>query len=108
MNIGKLDRRITIEKQIESSSSQTGEVTWIWTSLATVWARVVYKDNSLKEDVEQGRQTSEEYVEFYIRYRSDVTTKMRVVYNDKNHNIINVREIGERKELSKLITIIKE
>ena len=37
MNIGDLDRKITIQKPTLSVSSTTGERTQTWTTLAQVW-----------------------------------------------------------------------
>ena len=106
MNIGALDRLITIQYQSTSQSSTTGEVTTTWATLASVYATVSYSTSpiSRQEAQEQSRETSIIPVEFMIWWRSDVTELMRVLYDSEYFNIMRVNRVGQRNEMLKLVT----
>lgn len=106
MNIGRLDRRIVIEQPTNVASATTGEVSMTWETLDTVWATVTYPKSATVslEGLEQARQTAVTPVEFTIRYREDVTEKMRIYYRSEYYNIHRVNYSGARNELLKLVT----
>lgn len=106
MNIGALDRYITIQQQTTSQSSTTGEVTSTWGPLASVYATVNYPKSATTktEGQELGRETASLPVEFVIWYRSDVTENMRVLYDSTYFNIMRVNRVGKRDEMLKLVT----
>lgn len=71
---GRFRRRLTIESRVETEND-FGEVEWTWTTHATVWAgieplrgREFFAAEQLQSEV-QGR--------IRMRYRGDLTTKMR-------------------------------
>lgn len=69
MNIGKLRKRLTIKRPVESRS-MTGEATLSWVDVDTVWASV---EGLSSRDVLQSQQT--EMIATHrirIRYRNDV------------------------------------
>lgn len=106
MNIGALDRYITIQQQTVTQSSTTGEVSSTWTTLASVYATVNYpKSQSVRDEGhELGRETAVIPVEFVIWFRDDVTENMRVLYDSKYYNIMRVNVVGQRDEMLKLVT----
>lgn len=85
MNIGKLDCRVTIQQK-SSSLNALGEEVAVWTDLATVWAQV----NPLRgKEFFAARETqSSAEVRFYMRFRSDITELMRLVWGGVNHDIV--------------------
>lgn len=109
MNIGALDRKITIESQTTAASSTTGERTYTWATLASVWATVRYPQSAERstEGMEQGRETSSIPVEFTIWHRTDVTEKMRVSYDSAYFDIQRINKVGQRNEMLKLVTVKK-
>lgn len=103
MIIAGLDRRIIIQSPTETRAAN-GEVLESWATLATVWAGVKYpKSMGSDEGIEQGRFTATTPVEFTIRFRSDVTTKMRISYQGGYFQIARINEIG-RRDMLKLVT----
>ena len=87
-NPGRLDRRIVIEQNTPDQDA-TGQEIESWAELATVWAEVVPVGGS---EVFQAKQFGAETVKkFRIRWRGDVTPKMRVVY-DSDYDIVDVSE----------------
>ena len=91
-----MDRRIAIQ-QYSVTRSGSGHETKTWTTLATVWAEV--RQKSGREYFGANQVVDEVDTLFIIRYRSDVTPKMRIVYNGRNYNIRECREIGRRDAL---------
>ncbi len=88
-NPGRLDRRIVIEQRTPTQDA-AGQPIDSWAELATVWAEVVPVGGS---EVFQAKQFGAETVKkFRIRWRGDVTTKMRVVYDSDNYDIADVSE----------------
>ena len=105
MNIGALDRLITIEYQLETKSSTSGEVTVVWTQLCEAWATRTFPSSmSFNEGTEQNRMTAAIPVEWVIWYRSDVTEKMRVSFDGELFDIKRVNKVGFRDEMLKLVT----
>ncbi len=88
-NPGRLDRRIVIEQSTPAQDS-SGQPVESWAELATVWAEVVPVGGS---EIFQAKQFGAETVKkFRIRWRGDVTAKMRVVYDSANYDIADVAE----------------
>lgn len=100
---GRMDRRITFQTFTESQDG-AGEPVKTWANLAsnpTVWAEVVPLALTVRGggqeifDAEQILGQAE--TRFRVRYRSDITVEMRIVYASENYDIESVAEIG-RKE----------
>lgn len=72
---GELRDRVTIQQRAESADGQGGRAV-TWSTFATVWASVVAQ--SAAERFEAGAIGSVARYEIEIRYRADVTPKMRV------------------------------
>lgn len=98
MRAGLLDRLITIQQNSPSKNSH-GENIAGWSALYTnIRAQVIQKSareyfSSADHDV------TEAVTVFKIRYRSDVTTGMRVVYDSENYEIHAITEIGRNEGL---------
>ena len=91
-NPGRLDRRITIQEDVGTQDA-VGQPVEIWQDIATnptVWAEVVPVGGT---EQFQARQVNAEAVaKFRIRYRSDITRKMRVVYDGDDYDIFDAAE----------------
>ena len=67
-----------------------------WSTLATVKAAM--KSLAGMEKFEANREISEAWVQFHVRYRSDVTTVMRVVHRAITYDIRDVQDIDGKRE----------
>jgi len=86
---GRLDRLIVIEQSTPAQDA-AGQPIKSWAALATVWAEVIPVGG---REVFEARQFGAETVaKFRIRYRGDVTRKMRVVYDGDEYDIAGVAE----------------
>ena len=104
MKIGKLDRRITIERATLTLNDY-GERAETWTTLATVWAEVNYRGSG-SESIQSDQVYAVQPVHFILRYSStvsDVRPSDRVSYNGQLYQIEAVQEIG-REEGLRLVT----
>lgn len=100
---GRMDRRITFQTFTESADG-AGEPVKTWANLAsnpTVWAEVLplaltNRGGGMEVfDAEQILGLAD--TRFRIRYRSDITVEMRIVYASVNYDIESVSEIGRRE-----------
>lgn len=79
MRAGRLSRRVTLQSRVETQGS-TGEVTWTWADVATVWAAI--EPISGREYFSAQQVQSSTDTRIRIRYRHGVTSKMRVAYEE--------------------------
>lgn len=96
MNIGKLDRRITIERLTETVKP-SGSVVKAWTPLATAWAEVIQQ--TATEFFTGYGEAETGSVIFRIRFVADITTADRVAYNGTAYNLKEIKELGRRDAL---------
>ena len=104
MNIGRLDRYITI-KTVSTSVDAYGQPIESFSTLANVWAKIEYKSEVEKFENEQLKAVST--IDFTIRYRTDITEMMKIEYNSNAYQITGIAEIG-RGEGLKLKTNLYE
>jgi SPP1 family predicted phage head-tail adaptor len=103
MNIGKLDRRITIQTP-PIAKDAGGEYTGSWTTFAIPWAKII--DKSSTEAVSEGSEVMTTSRSFMIRYRTGLTNAMRILFKAQYWQIVGVLEIG-RNEYLDIQTILK-
>jgi SPP1 family predicted phage head-tail adaptor len=96
-----MDRKITIQQVTETRDSGGG-VKQSWGYFCTMWANKSEAQGT--EQVNADRRESIHSILWTVRYRSDITTKMRVV--DDGGLVYNIEGIAEvtRRKLMKLTT----
>lgn len=95
--IGKLDQRITLQRQIEAPDGGGGLVR-IWGDVANnscPWANV--KAKAGREGLDEGRTNATYVVVFTIYTRNDISEKDRIVWNGETYNIRGILRMGDRK-----------
>ena len=106
MNIGRMDRRITL-KAVTSTKDSKGGTVKTRSTLDVVWATIKYpKGMSMNEGEEAGVETAIKTAEFTIRYRTDVNETIEVDYQSQTYDVKRVEEIG-RKEGLRLVTDLR-
>jgi SPP1 family predicted phage head-tail adaptor len=93
INIGKLNRRVTI-KSLGTTQDALGEIVQTWSDLATVWASIT--DLTGKEFIAAGSTQNSVTTKIGIRYLSTVKSTMRVYYGTDIYNIEAV--LGQDKK----------
>ncbi len=103
--LGTLRDRVVIQQPTETRNTQGG-VTQTWGTLATVWANVKAVPRG-DEQIAQGRIAAIGDYDVTIRYRADVTPKMRLSWTPYQATAAKTLEIhaaqpanGERVLLS--------
>lgn len=96
MNIGALDRKITIQAATLTQDA-AGEQVEAWATFATLYAKKVRKSANEAVTAEQMAVTKVET--YQARYKAGVTEKMQLVDKGVTYNIRAVSEIGRRAGL---------
>lgn len=98
MDIGRMNRRITIQYQNGWDVDDEGNAIPKWDDFATVWANI--RPLRGREYFEAAAVNAETTVKMLIRYRPGITPDMRVVYNGRIYNIQAVIDVYEgRRQL---------
>lgn len=101
LEAGKLDRQIDIEYPATGQDATYGTQTVTWTLLARVWAEVQDVLPSRAEATERGLTAAKNPTRVRFRYRSDVTSAMRIVVRDGSDRVLQIvggpAEIGRRE-----------
>ena len=100
MLIGKLKRKITIQKKTISRSATGGEI-FTWSDRVTVSCKVRPLEYKFLEHPEfrADRYKAGKFDEFNIRYRTDIEFEDRIIYNGYYYNILSISEVGHRRGL---------
>jgi SPP1 family predicted phage head-tail adaptor len=99
INAGQLDQRVTLRMQ-GTAQDALGQVVAGWTDIATLWARV--RPVKGREYSAAGAQQALADVEIDIRYRTGLTTAMRVRWRGVDHEILAVTEPYAGRETLRL------
>lgn len=95
MNIGKLDRRIMIQRKTTTRSASGAEVV-TWANWKPVWASKA--DQGSREFRAAGALFDETTTLFGIRYLPGLTGQERIVYRGVNYDIIGAPAEVKRLE----------
>lgn len=98
MQVGALDRRITIEAATSSRDPKTNAVVKGWATVAETWAN--RRDTSSREFFAAGATNAEQLAVFTIRWQAGITPALRVVHDGQKFEITGVSEIGRRQFLT--------
>jgi SPP1 family predicted phage head-tail adaptor len=93
----KLDRRITIQSQL-ITHSDSGEEVVEWSTVATVWAEK--RENAGAERFAARQNVGYAVKTFAFRWSnavSGITVEHRILFDGRQFNITDVREIGRRQ-----------
>lgn len=99
-NIGALDRRITVQNYTESTDS-FGQKVRSYATYKELWASVQEKSGT---EGESGNQlVASKQVVFVIRYRTDLSETMRIVYGSWVYRIESIIADDARKSFLKIV-----
>lgn len=97
--IGEMRERVTLQSPQRAPDGAGGQdITW--TSGATVWAKV--EEGRGRERLVGGRRAAETAFTLTIRYRSGITTEMRVLWKGRVLNITGLSDPDGRKRFLEL------
>ena len=103
-DVGKLNRRITIEQATETADAY-GEPIKTWAELVSLWANVWPVSNTERfASAQIGREVE---LRMHVHYRSDITEEMRVLFDGHYYDIQGIKEIGFREGLAFRCGLVK-
>lgn len=104
MIVGKLNRRVLIERKVVTRDPVYKSEVVTWVAVATVWATVTDVVGKGRESIIQSTRVRSQPTRVYVRYRADLKTDMRVTDTTRNrlYQIVNVAEFGNREGLELL------
>lgn len=94
MRAGALRERVTIQQKIVARDSYNAEVI-TWAEVATVWMAV--EPLSGREYIAARQAQSEVTTRFRCRFRTGITTAMRLLWGSQAFAIIEVIDPGARR-----------
>ncbi len=96
--VGKLDRDITIIEKVTVSGEANGKELVSWQEIENYPCVSASKEDMPgKEVFNADRLAYSQLTKFTIRFRDDVTTEMRLVYETKVYAIISIQEEGRKR-----------
>lgn len=98
MNAGLMDELVTVQQFSTTTDANTGEKVRSWSTYTTAWARVHESENG-SEGVDADRIEHKQTVVFTLRHDAGINTKMRIVWEGKNYNVINIADLARRMYL---------
>ena len=98
MNAGLMDELVTVQQFSTTTDSNTGEKVRSWSTYTTAWARV-QESESGNEAVDADRIEAKQTVVFTMRHDAGINAKMRIVWEGRNYNIINIADLSRRMYL---------
>lgn len=103
MIAGQLRHRVNIQRQVETQNAY-GEPEVSWSNVVTdIWASI--EPLRGKEFFAAKQFNAEIEARIRMRYRSDVTAKMRILHGSNEYYIDSVINVGERdRELQLMCT----
>ncbi len=96
---GEMNQRVTFLQ--ENVTVVSGNTSRDWGDAFTCWCAV--EQNSGAKHLEADAVDNRETLTFIIRYRADVTKKMRARWNNETHMIHGVVDVGNRHEQLQVI-----
>lgn len=97
--IGEMRERVTLQSPSRTPDG-AGGANVAWTSGASVWAKV--EERRGQERLAGERLAAEAAFALTIRYRSGISTQMRVLWNTRVLNIVSLRDPDGRKRFLEL------
>lgn len=97
--IGEMRERVTLQSP-QRTPDGAGGADITWTSGASVWAKV--EERHGQERLAGERLAAEATFALTIRYRSGITTEMRVLWKGRELNIASLRDPDGRKRFLEL------
>jgi SPP1 family predicted phage head-tail adaptor len=98
MKAGRMRFRVAIQQPALNNDGMGGGE-YDWNDVATVWADVTTTNGNSNIESFTGNQfRTTQYFNVRMRYRSDITTKMRLLHYGRVLEILSIVDFDERKK----------
>jgi SPP1 family predicted phage head-tail adaptor len=92
-SIGKMRYQVKLQSPTSTTDAGGGR-SQVWSTLGTIWANIVPKSGTERYKHDQIEDTTTHDV--YIRYRSDIDAKYRILYGSRVFSIKAILNVEER------------
>lgn len=99
-HIGKLDKWLRIQSKIVGVNESNEDEEAGWEDVVTCWGSIEDRQVSSGEEYRADQLTSFQNSTIVIRYRTDVTTKNRILSEGEIYNILTIAKVGRKRFLS--------
>jgi SPP1 family predicted phage head-tail adaptor len=93
--IGKLDRRITIQSKLTEEVASNEDFESGWTDFWECWARVDEKSGT--EAYRNDEITAVTVADFFIRYKEGITETMRILFNNRIYGVKSIIFVDRKR-----------
>lgn len=93
MQIGKLDKIVTLQEKTEVNTS--GSIANVWNNVEDIWCDIKTEKGS--EAFQSGRLNARALLRIQMRFRPDIDTTHRLVWEGQIYNIIAVDRSHRRQ-----------
>jgi SPP1 family predicted phage head-tail adaptor len=90
----RCDQRITFQQKVTAQDPNTGEITFTWADFATIWACIDATKASERFAAQQ--ELSGNDFTIWIRWRGDIDSNMRILWNDRIFDITGIPDQQRR------------
>jgi len=90
---GQLDKQVVFQSFTEASNDYN-EAVATWSEAFTTFAQVLELKG--REGYEGQQKQNRTDIRLKIRYRTDITTENRFIYNGQTYDIISIQELGRK------------
>lgn len=105
MRYYNIDRKIVIQSSTRTQDG-SGQPVPTWSDLLTCYGEKDARVGS--EQVQADQVTSQNIVNWVVRYDARITPKMRISYNAQYYNIVSVTELEGRNQYLLLKTTLRD
>ena len=99
MSIGKMRFEVALQKPTNTTDAGGG-ITEEYTTLSNLYANI--EQTRGNESLRQGQVKEQTTFKFTIRYRRDIGTNYRILYDSDVYNIRNIKNIDNRNRFMEL------
>lgn len=98
----RLKHRVTIQQRSRSDDGAGGSSV-SWSNVAIVWAELRSRESGADEKAAGGQLQAQARLQMTMRYRSGITSDMRVLYRGQSYNIRRVENVDHANVLLELL-----
>jgi SPP1 family predicted phage head-tail adaptor len=94
MTAGMMRHRVTIQELSGSATSNGDYSQRTWSDVGEAWASIQFSKGS---ESENDRESSDNYAKIKMRYRTDVSTKMRILNGSEIYEVVHTHDMDGKK-----------
>jgi SPP1 family predicted phage head-tail adaptor len=94
MRPGKMDRKLVVQRQVETGRTPLNEPIKTWQTVHTVWAEKIHKSED--EAFASSQRYASRVVTFRVYFLADLNETDRLMVDGETYNIAGIRELGYR------------